>query len=150
PVCRDRGAGLWHRPEDLMGTEHEDLWPTIPALTESAAARFGDALAISDGSTSIAYADLFDASRSFGAALVSLGVEPGDRVAIWAFNSANWIIACLGLLQAGAILVPINTRFKGPEAAAILSRSKARVLVTVTDFLGTDYVSLLRSTNAEL
>jgi acyl-CoA synthetase (AMP-forming)/AMP-acid ligase II len=133
-----------------MGPDHEDLWPSIPALTESAAARFGDALAISDGTTSMTYADLFEASRSFGAALVTLGVEPGDRVAIWAFNSGNWIITCLGLLQVGAILVPINTRFKGLEAAAILSRSKARVLVTVTDFLGTDYVSLLRSADAEL
>jgi acyl-CoA synthetase (AMP-forming)/AMP-acid ligase II len=133
-----------------MGKDHQDSWPTVPALTESAAARFGDALAISDGTTSMSYADLFEAARSFGGALVTLGVEAGDRVAIWAFNSGNWIIACLGLLQVGAILVPINTRFKGSEAAAILSRSGARVLVTVTDFLGTDYVSVLRSTGAEL
>jgi acyl-CoA synthetase (AMP-forming)/AMP-acid ligase II len=133
-----------------MGPDHEDHWPTIPALTESAAARFGDALAISDGITSITYTDLFEATRSFGAALVAARVEPGDRAAIWAFNSANWIIACLGLLQVGAVLVPINTRFKGPEAAAILSRSGARVLVTVTEFLGTDYVAMLRSTGAEL
>ena len=56
----------------------------------------------------------------------------------------------LGLFQAGAVLVPINTRFKGREAADILSRSRARALVTVTDFLGTDYVALLRSTSSAL
>ena len=125
-------------------------WPTIPAMTEAAAERFGDGLAVSDGATTMSYGELFEASRSFGAALVASGVERGDRVAIWAFNSAEWIVACLGLSQAGAVLVPVNTRFKGREAADILSRGRARVLVTVTDFLGADYVSMLRSAGVEL
>ena len=56
----------------------------------------------------------------------------------------------LGLWQAGAVLVPINTRFKGAEAADILLRSRAHVLVTVTDFLDTDYVAMLRSTGVDL
>ena len=98
----------------------------------------------------LTYAELFDEARTFAAALVASGVEPGDRVAIWAFNSAEWVVAALGLWQAGAVLVPINTRFKGGEAADILPRSRARVLVTVTDFLGTDYVAMLRATGAEL
>ncbi len=78
------------------------------------------------------------------------GVAPGDQVAIWAFNCAEWVIAMLGVLQAGAVLVPVNTRFKGTEASEILARSRARVLVTVTDFLGTDYVELLTAAGAEL
>jgi acyl-CoA synthetase (AMP-forming)/AMP-acid ligase II len=52
-------------------------------------------------------------------------------------------VAVLGLWHAGAVLVPINTRFKGGEAADILRRSRAKVLVTVADFLGTDYVGML-------
>ena len=92
----------------------------------------------------------FDEARRFGAALVASGVEPGDRVAIWAPNSAEWIVALLGLFQAGAVLVPVNTRFKGGEAADILARSGARVLVTVTDFLGTDYVAMLEDAGVEL
>ena len=50
------------------------------------------------------------------------------------------------MFEAGAVLVPVNTRFKGVEAADILRRSRARVLVTVTDFLGTDYVAMLDDT----
>src|SRR5690606_1219062 len=65
-------------------------------------------------------------------------------------NSAEWVISVLGLFQAGAVLVPVNTRFKGAEAADILGRSRARVLVTVTDFLGTDYVEMLRATGTDL
>jgi acyl-CoA synthetase (AMP-forming)/AMP-acid ligase II len=127
-----------------------EIWPTIPAMTAAAADQFGDGLAVRDGTTTLTYSGLFEAARSFGAALVASGVERGDRVALWAFNSAEWIVACLGLFQAGAVLVPVNTRFKGPEAAETLSRSGARVLVTVTDFLGSDYVAMLRSAGADL
>jgi len=123
---------------------------TIPALLATAADRFGQHPAVEDGPTRFSYAELFEAARSFGAALVASGVEPGARVAIWACNSAEWIVAALGLFQAGAVLVPVNTRFKGGEAADILSRSRARVLVTVTDFLGTDYVAMLRAGDVEL
>ncbi len=124
--------------------------PTIPALLATAASRFGRRPAVEDGPTRLSYAELLVAARTFGAALVASGVEPGDRVAIWAFNSADWIVAALGLFQAGAVLVPVNTRFKGGEAADILSRSRARVLVTVTDFLDTDYIALLRAGDVEL
>jgi acyl-CoA synthetase (AMP-forming)/AMP-acid ligase II len=71
-------------------------------------------------------------------------------VAIWGFNSAEWIVSVLGLFEAGAVLVPVNTRFKGVEAADILSRSGAKVLVTVSDFLGTDYVAMLRASDIAL
>src|SRR5258708_18454065 len=108
-----------------MTSNGTGVWPTIPAMTEAAAERFGDGLAVRDGTTTITYSGLFEAARSFGAALVASGVDPGDRVALWAFNSAEWIVACLGLFQAGAVLVPVNTRVKGPEAAPILSRRPA-------------------------
>jgi acyl-CoA synthetase (AMP-forming)/AMP-acid ligase II len=122
---------------------------TVPAIVASAAERFGDHTAVVDGAMRLTYAELVDRVRVFGAALVDSGVEPGDRVAVWAFNCTEWIVAFLGLSCAGAVLVPVNTRFKGPEAADILTRSRARVLVTVTDFLGTDYVAMLRATGSE-
>jgi HIP---CoA ligase len=52
-------------------------------------------------------------------------------------------VLALGAHSAGAIVVPINTRFKGTEAAYVLQRSGAKVLATVTEFLDTDYVALL-------
>ena len=125
-------------------------WPSIPAMLEAAAARFGGRPAIEDGPTRFTFAALRDEARSFGAALVAAGVEPGDRVAIWTANSVEWVVAMLGSSLVGAVLVPVNTRFKGGEAADILRRSRARVLVTATDFLDTDYVEMLRSTGVEL
>jgi acyl-CoA synthetase (AMP-forming)/AMP-acid ligase II len=117
---------------------------SIPALLARTAGAHSSQRAVVDGDTELSYAELADAVRTFGAALAASGIEPGDRVAIWAFNSAEWIVAALGTFASGAVLVPINTRFKGVEAGTILARSGARLLVTVTDFLGTDYVALLR------
>jgi acyl-CoA synthetase (AMP-forming)/AMP-acid ligase II len=81
---------------------------------------------------------------------VASGVDPGDRVGLWAFNCAEWVIALLGISMAGSILVPINTRFKGREAADLLGRTGATALVTVTDFLDTDYVAMLRASEVPL
>jgi HIP---CoA ligase len=125
-------------------------WDSIPAMAAATADRFGDRLAVVDGDTRLTYAELIDEANRFGAALVASGIEPGHRVSIWAPNSGEWIVAALGLWQAGAVLVPVNTRFKGGEAADILSRSRARVLVTVTDFLGTDYAAMVRAAGVDL
>ena len=63
---------------------------------------------------------------------------------MWAPNIAEWVFAALGAIGAGGVLVPLNTRFKGAEAAYVLGRSGARFLCTVTGFLDTDYVAMLR------
>ena len=123
---------------------------SIPAALAATVAAHGDATAVVDGSLSLTYAELAQRAREFAAALTASGIEPGDRVSIWAPNSAQWIVSVLGIFQAGATLVPINTRFKGVEAADILLRGEVRALITSTDFLGTDYLSMLRGTGVEL
>src|SRR5262245_7453548 len=105
---------------------------TIPALLDAAAGEHGDVLAIVDGDRQLTYGQLRAAAIDAGAALVACGLEPGDRVSIWAPNSIDWVTAFLGSSAAGATLVPINTRFKGIEAAEVLRRSGARILVTTT------------------
>lgn len=123
---------------------------SIPAMLAATVDRFGDRPAIVDGDTGLTYAELAEQSRRFAAALVESGIEPGDRVAIWAPNRAEWIVAVHGVFRAGAVLVPVNTRFKGTEAATVLARSRARALVTVTDFLGADHLALLAASGIDL
>jgi acyl-CoA synthetase (AMP-forming)/AMP-acid ligase II len=67
----------------------------------------------------------------------------GDRIAIWAPNSREWIVAAIGAMSVGAAIVPLNTRLKGREAGDILRRTGARLLLTVGEFLGTDYAALI-------
>src|SRR4051812_7134005 len=127
-----------------------ELPGTIPQLVESAGQEYGEREALVDGEVRLSFADLAARVREAGAAYVSAGVAPGDRVGIWAPNSIEWVIAALGLLAAGGVLVPINTRFKGDEAAYLLQKTRATALVSAGDFFGTDYVALLRGSGAEL
>jgi acyl-CoA synthetase (AMP-forming)/AMP-acid ligase II len=120
---------------------------TIPQLVEAAAARFGAAVAIEDGDVRLSFTDLAAATRRAARAYLAAGVAHGDRVAIWAPNVAEWVVAATGLQAAGAVLVPLNTRFKGREAGYVLRKSRAKVLVTVGDFLGTRYVESLADEN---
>ena len=129
----------------MTGTSGSGTSGTIPALLAAAVDRRGDRTAIVESDGRLTWRELQDEARRFGAALVDAGVAPGDRVAIWAPNGLRWVVAALGLLSAGATLVPVNTRFKGVEAGEILARTRARALVTVTDFLGTDHLALLRA-----
>jgi acyl-CoA synthetase (AMP-forming)/AMP-acid ligase II len=112
--------------------------------------RFGDAEAVVDGDRRVAYSELGAMVTDAARALVAAGIEPGDRVAVWAPNSLEWIVAALGATTAGGVLVPVNTRFRGTEAGYVLSRSRARVLFTVRGFLDTDYPALLASAGIEL
>ncbi len=118
-------------------------WGTTAGLVRSAAERFGDAEAIVDGDVRLSFARLAAAVDEAGRAFLAAGIERGDRIAIWSPNLWEWVVALLGLQAAGGVVVPINTRYKGAEAAYILQTSRARLLVTVNGFLGNDYVALL-------
>ncbi len=120
-----------------------DLPLTIPAVVERAAAQFGSLEGLVDGDIRLTFAELAAQVDVAARAFIASGVEPGDRIALWAPNMAEWAIAALGVHRAGAAVVPLNTRYKGTEAAYILNASGARMLCTVTDFLDTDYVELL-------
>jgi len=104
---------------------------TVPRLMGWAAQQYGAKTAIQADDEVLSYRQLNDLRRSAGRAFMALGVQSGDRVAIWAPNSARWIIAALGLQSVGAVLVPLNTRLQGPEAADILARAGVSVLLTV-------------------
>jgi HIP---CoA ligase len=122
---------------------HADIPPTIPRVLARAAELFGDAPALVEEARPLSFRDLERQALSASAAYMSAGILPGDRVGIWAPNRSDWVVAALGALGAGAVLVPLNTRLKGREAAFILRRSRARLLVTVGEFLGTRYAQLL-------
>ena len=116
-------------------------WQTIPEMVLSAADRFGDAEAVVDGPLRFTFAQIVERIRCAAGAFANLGIDKGERVAIWAPNSAEWIIAAFGLLTAGGVLVPVNTRFKTEEAGDVIARSGAKAVLVQKGFLGRDYVA---------
>jgi HIP---CoA ligase len=125
-------------------------WGTIPRLVRLAGERYDGLEALVDGDLRLTFQQLAAAVAESARAAMASGIEPGDRVAIWAPNIAEWVLAGLGVLSAGAVLVPLNTRFKGAEAGYILAKSRARTLFCVNGFLGNDYVSMLRQDGGSL
>ena len=133
---------------DESGYEHRDpVTPrpeTIPQLVRLAGERFADRHAIEDGDVTLTFRELAAGGLQTARAFCAIGIQRGDRVAIWAPNIHEWVVAAIGLQSAGAVLVPLNTRMKGGEAGYILQRSGARILCAVEEFLGNRYVDMLR------
>jgi acyl-CoA synthetase (AMP-forming)/AMP-acid ligase II len=119
-------------------------------MVRDAGQRFGDAEAVVEGDTRVGFATLSAMVDRAARALLAAGIEGGDRIAVWAPNSLEWIVAALAVTNAGGVLVPVNTRFRGPEAAYVLERSGARILFTVRGFLDTDYPALLAEAGVAL
>ncbi len=117
---------------------------TLPQLVAKAAATHGDRPAITDGDIRLTYRELDEARVRSARAFMAAGLTKGDRVAIWAPNIYQWIIAAIGAQSIGGVLIPLNTRMKGPEAAYVLRASGARFLFTVADFLGVNYPQMLQ------
>ena len=116
---------------------------TMPRLLARAATVHADRPYIRDGEQSVDFLHLDQSHRRVARAMLAHGLRHGDRVAIWAPNRLEWILAATGAQSIGAIMVPLNTRLKGAEAAYILNRSGARLLFTVASFAGNDYPAML-------
>ena len=120
---------------------------TIPQVLDEIADRFSDHDALvtttaepsgTTGDRRVTFAQLRAEVRQAAAAMVDLGVNTGDRVAIWSPNTWHWVVACLAAHYAGAAVVPLNTRYTASEATDILARTEAPLLIAMGRFLGSD------------
>lgn len=100
---------------------------------------YGDHPAGADGPLRLSFTEVGERIRKAAGAFAEFGVDKGDRVAVWAPNSAEWIIAAFGIMAAGGVLVPVNTRFKADEAADVVARSGAKAVMIQKGFLGQDF-----------
>jgi acyl-CoA synthetase (AMP-forming)/AMP-acid ligase II len=126
-----------------------DTPQTLPAVLRHAATVHADGEAVRDGAVSLTFSGLLDRVRTVARAYVALGVEPGDRVAVWAPNSWRWEVAALAVSYAGGVLVPLNTRYTGHEAVELVDRTSASLVVTADGFLGRSQIDELSKAAAD-
>ncbi len=116
---------------------------TLPDLVRDAAARFGDHPAYVEDGANLSYADLHARIEAAAAGYLLRGLRPGDHVVLWGPNSTDWAVAALAVSYAGGVLVPVNSRYVGPEVADVARRVDARLVVVHDGFLGRDQVGEL-------
>jgi len=96
------------------------------------------------------YAQLHREARQLASALLSLGLEPGDRIGIWSHNNAEWVLMQLATAQVGLILVNINPAYRTAEVEYALNKVGCKALVTMPSFKTSDYLGMLRELAPEL
>ena len=111
---------------------------TIPGVLDRISVEFADREALVTDGRTLTYGQLRAEVVQAAAAMIDLGVQSGDRVAIWSPNTWHWVVASLATTYAGAVVVPLNTRYTASEATDILERTSAPLLIAMGSFLGAD------------
>lgn len=96
------------------------------------------------------YSELQQRVDQLAAGLISLGVEPGDRVGIWGPNSAEWVLTQLATAKIGAIMVCINPAYRLYELEYALNKVECKALITDEQFKTSDYLGMLNTLAPEL
>ncbi|MBI4525199.1 MAG: AMP-binding protein [Deltaproteobacteria bacterium] len=129
-----------------------DQWTgkTIGAALSEAARRYGERVAMVFEDGPVSFSDLHKTSGLVARAFLNLGVKRGDTVAIWMAGYVEWAYLYYGLARIGAVMVPVNTRFKPEEVEYILNKSRARLLVFKDEPQRKDYLAVLNELCPEI
>ncbi len=102
---------------------------TIGTALADAAGRFGtrEAFVFENGTPT--FRQLYQTSAQIARAFLALGVRRGDRIAVWMAGYAEWAYLYYGLTRIGAIVVPVNTRYRPAEVEYVLGKSRSQFLV---------------------
>ncbi len=136
----------------VRGTPVELLDETIGACLRRVAFEQGDTEALVSCHQRIrqSYAELNDTAEQLALGLLAVGIEPGDRIGIWAPNCAEWTWLQFASAYVGAILVNVNPAYRQNELEYALAQSGVRVLVMAESFKSSDYVAMLDATRDRL
>jgi len=128
-------------------SQHLEPWTprTFGAALAEVARHQPEAEAAVIGGRRLTYSGLIEAARRAASGLHGLGIRRGDHVAVCMENAADWLAVFYGCALIGAVVVPVNTRFKEAELRYCLAQSDARALVLSDRFLKIDFIAMLRA-----
>jgi fatty-acyl-CoA synthase len=127
-------------------------YETIGHAFDATAHRFGSrhALVVPHQRLQWSYAELKVHVDRMAAGLLALGLNPGDRIGIWALNCSEWVVAQFASAKAGLILVNINPAYRLSELEFSLNKVGCRALITAERFKSSDYLGMLRTLAPEM
>ncbi|PVZ07672.1 class I adenylate-forming enzyme family protein [Actinomycetospora cinnamomea] len=118
-------SGVTRGPDGIARYDH--LPPSVVAMVRASVERHPEIEALVEvGGERVSYAELWERAARVAGGLVLDGVGRGDRVASLLPAGLDWVVGFLGTLMAGAVAVPVNTRFAPPEVEHVLTDSGAR------------------------
>src|SRR5258708_7324641 len=118
--------------------------PPLGSLPERAALRWGSREALAFQGRRWTFAEIDERVDAVAKGLLSLGIRPGDKVALWMVNRPEWIDAMFAIMKIGAVLVPVNTRFRTEDMAYILAQSDADAVLLADRSGPVDYLGMIR------
>ena len=130
-----------------MGDPRSGDWferQTIGRLPARAAQRWGAREALCFKGHRWSFAALAAGVDRVARGLLALGIEPGEKVALWMVNRPEWIEAAFAVIRIGAVLVPINTRLRTEDAGYILDQSDSATLILAERSGPVDYLGMVR------
>jgi fatty-acyl-CoA synthase len=121
------------------------LGQTIGDNLRSIVAKYPDheALVVCSQRHRLRYRELWDETTRIARSLLALGIQPGDRVGIWASNRSEWVVVQYATARVGAILVNINPAYLANEVEYVLRQSGVRLLLHSDGFRGNPYGPML-------
>jgi fatty-acyl-CoA synthase len=117
---------------------------TLGSLPERAARRWGAREALAFQGRRWSFADISAGVDRLARGLIGLGVTPGEKVALWMVNRPEFIEAMFAVIKVGAVLVPINTRFRTDDVAYVLGQSDATTLIIAERSGPIDYLGMVQ------
>jgi fatty-acyl-CoA synthase len=128
------------------------IYDTVGGRFDQAAAQWPnrEAMVVCDQGVRLTFSEMKREVDRLAAGLLALGLQPGDRVAIWSPNNAAWLLTQYATAKAGLILVSINPAYRVTELEYALNKVECRVLITARRFKTSDYLGMLRELAPEL
>ena len=123
---------------------------TIGSLPERAARQWGPREALAFQGRRWTFAEVDAQVDALAKGLMSLGIDPGDKVALWMVNRPEWIDAMFAVMKIGAVLVPVNTRFRTEDMAYVLAQSDAAAVLLADRSGPVDYLGMMREVSPAL
>jgi fatty-acyl-CoA synthase len=129
------------------GTGDPLIGETIGRMLERIAAKYPDSEALVYVPTGerYTYSEFFDVCSRAAKSFMALGIKKGDRVAVWATNHPEWVIAQFSTALMGAILVTVNPAYRTHELEYGLKNSEAQTLILIPKFKSSDYVGMIET-----